>query len=784
MAIIVKCSCRQRFSAGDGLAGKQIACPSCGKPLAIPAANVATQAGGSSKTATSSNRTAHSPSDVAAKNETLGALGLADTSQGRERRLNAIVAEYLEAAENGRTPDQSEVVRRYPEFQAELIDFFASQKEVSRVAGTLRRAAAPSVSNRGGNRFGNFELLAEIGRGGMGVVYKAKQLNLGRVVALKMILAGRLASETDIQRFQTEAEIVAKLDHPHIVPILEFGQEDGHPYFTMKLIDGPSLDRELLRFAQDPRRAACLVATLAGAVEYAHGKGLLHRDLKPSNIVLDASGKPYITDFGLAKRIEEDSLLTRTGDMIGTPGYMAPEQAANPRGTQTRAVDIYGLGAILYACLTGRPPFQGETPLKTQERLLQTEPIPPRTYNSRLDAALETICLKCLKKHPSGRYASARELADDLQRWLAGKPIRARLRKAFPRFPKLVGRRPAIVASIGSVACLAIVLSILGAWDSGRVGSATQVAGARATTAGSNSAENGANDLRLPHDFAFNKFTTVRDKTPISELIQGDYQMMERENPHQMILLQGRDKITGLYGNGLQVPDKPNKVDGISFSATFFFVPQPFACYRDDKLLGIWDPQKRELRAAAPDEAEPVFKAPGNQQSTPPMTSQPPAKPSTASPQKQPEAANIQVLNWSTARNLPESDLGGSVSLTDEAKSQGYEFVTVDVRVPSDIIDPDPERDAEWKRKGAWTYLMKLEQFKLHAPGGSTRTAIASHYKFKGYIASDLQGGDSQKPAYMDISVAFTVERQLAERGTLKFQYKNNPLVDLADRTK
>jgi hypothetical protein len=616
MAIIVRCSCRQRFSAGDGLAGREVACPSCGKPLAIPEANVATQAGGSSKTATSSNRTAVSPSAVAKNHDTLGALGLADASQGRERRLDAIVTEYMEAAERGQSPDQNEFLRRYPEFEAELTEFFASHKEVDRFAGALRAAAAPSVSVGDGKRFGNFELLAEIGRGGMGVVYKAKQLNLGRVVALKMILAGRLASKTDIQRFQTEAEIVAKLDHPHIVPILEFGQHDGHPFFTMKLIDGSSLDRELLRFAQDPRRAACLVATIATAVEYAHQKGLLHRDLKPSNIVLDAAGKPYITDFGLAKKIEVDSRLTRTGDLLGTPSYMAPEQAASPRAAVSRAVDVYGLGAILYATLTGRPPFQGETPLKTQERLLQSEPTPPRTYNSRVDAELETICLKCLEKNPSARYATAKDVADDLQRWVAGKPIAARPIGPFRRMAKLAKRRPVAAAAIGIVASVAVVLSIR-PWVPETANAANQIAGAQAATAGSNAAKSGASNLRLPDDFAFIKFTTVNVKTPINDLINDDCQVTASGNPLQMTLSKGRDKITGLFGKGLQAH---NVVDGISLSGkvgpiTFYFEPEPFACYRDDKLLGVWDSDKKALRAAAAGEAEPILKDSEKQES-------------------------------------------------------------------------------------------------------------------------------------------------------------------------
>ena len=295
----------------------------------------------------------------------------------------------------------------------------------------------------------------------MGVVYKARQVTLNRPVALKMIKAGLLADDDQLQRFQNEAESVALLDHPGIVPVYEVGEHEGQRYFSMKLIDGGNLADQLVSFKDDPGAVATLMIETAEAVQHAHMRGILHRDLKPANILIDAQGHPHITDFGLAKRIESDVELTQSGAILGTPAYMSPEQAAGNRGSITTATDVYGLGAILYALLTGKAPFGGESVIETLDAVRNRPPEPPTKRNAKVPRDLELICLKCLEKNPADRYPTAGALADDLRRWAAGEPVSVRAAGAMERVAKWARRKPTLAAAY-TLGLLTVFLGGLG----------------------------------------------------------------------------------------------------------------------------------------------------------------------------------------------------------------------------------------------------------------------------------------------------------------------------------
>src|SRR5438876_7367823 len=303
--------------------------------------------------------------------------------------------------------------------------------------------------------FGDYEVLEEIGRGGQGVVYRARQKSLNRIVALKVIGLGRWATRAHIKRFRLEAEAAASLNHPCIVPIYEVGERDGACYFSMGLVEGGQLDAVAKREPLPIRHAAELVAKLARTVHYAHERGILPRDIKPGNILLDAKAEPLLTDFGLARLVETESTVTRTIEVLGTPSYMAPEQASANNTQLTSATDVYGLGAVLYQLLTGHPPFAGGTTYETIKLLLETDPRQPRQLNPKIDRDLSTICLKCLEKDPKRRYPSALALAEDLERWLKHEPIQARRTGIFTRGRKWVRRNPTSALLAASLVGLA-----------------------------------------------------------------------------------------------------------------------------------------------------------------------------------------------------------------------------------------------------------------------------------------------------------------------------------------
>jgi TolB-like protein/Flp pilus assembly protein TadD/predicted Ser/Thr protein kinase len=305
---------------------------------------------------------------------------------------------------------------------------------------------------------GDYELLEEIGRGGQGVVFRARQKSLNRIVALKVIGLGQWATPAHLKRFRLEAEAAASLDHPCIVPIYEVGERDGQCYFSMKFVEGGQLDEVVEHSPISTRQMAELVAKVARTVHYAHEHGILHRDIKPGNILLDAKGEPQLTDFGLARLVESESTVTRTLEVLGTPSYMAPEQAAGNNANLTAATDVYGLGAVLYQLVTGHSPFAGGTTYETIKLLLESEPRPPRLWNPKIDRDLSTICLKCLEKDPQRRYSSALALAQDLERWLKHEPIQARRVGVAARGKKWLQRNPT-VAAVGALS-LALITAV------------------------------------------------------------------------------------------------------------------------------------------------------------------------------------------------------------------------------------------------------------------------------------------------------------------------------------
>jgi serine/threonine protein kinase/Tfp pilus assembly protein PilF len=309
--------------------------------------------------------------------------------------------------------------------------------------------------------FGDYELLEEIGRGGQGVVYRARQKSLNRTVALKVIGLGQWSSTPHLKRFRHEAEAAASLEHPQIVPIYEIGERDGSCYFSMKFVEGGQLDEVVSRNPISIQRAAELLVKIARTVQFAHEHGILHRDIKPGNILLDRGGEPHLTDFGLARLLEQESTITNSFDVLGTPSYMSPEQAAGHIKELTPAADVYSLGAVFYQMLTGEPPFAGGTTYDTIRMVLESEPGNPRARNPKIDVDLATICLKCLEKNPQNRYETAAALADDVERWLRHEPIKARRAGVFIRGKKWLQRNPSTAISAVSLAAFVAALGVI-----------------------------------------------------------------------------------------------------------------------------------------------------------------------------------------------------------------------------------------------------------------------------------------------------------------------------------
>jgi serine/threonine-protein kinase len=416
--------------------------------------------------------------------------------------LDVAIAEFLEAQANGRPADRAALLGRHPAVRAELEEFFADHDRMQRLSAPLRGLSSshllpssedPTLDGQTLSgalaprdhvqveRVGKYQIESELGRGGMGVVYRARDTELNRPVALKMVSAGRFAAADDLERFRGEARLAAGLAHPGIVPIYEAGEWQGLPFFAMGLVEGVSLADLIRERPLPPQAAARLLKKIAGAVAFAHGRGVIHRDLKPANILLaraDASEskphslkgyattevdayEPAITDFGLAKRLDVDEHLTTTGQVLGTPAYMPPEQAAGSRREIGEASDIYSLGAILYAMLTGRPPFVAESPVEVILQVLERDPELPQKINPAVPSELAAICLKCLEKSADRRYISAQALAADLERFLQHEPPEAG-RGSLLRWVRRWGRREPVAAwHLGGLVFILLLVQVI-----------------------------------------------------------------------------------------------------------------------------------------------------------------------------------------------------------------------------------------------------------------------------------------------------------------------------------
>lgn len=378
-------------------------------------------------------------------------------------RLNEAIAAFEEARDSGSTPNPLDWLTRFPDVADRLREYFVN-------AQNLRGLTRPPSDNSPlppNGAFADYDILELISSGGMGVVYKARRKSTQQIVALKLIRPDLLQGLSPehrrkiLERFVTEAQVAALLEHDNIVKVYDVGENSGHPYYSMRYVEGKSLSGLIQEGQMPPKQAAAYIEQVARAVHLAHQHGIIHRDLKPNNILVDAqSDRPLVADFGLAKLTDRNQDLTQTRDIMGAPPYMSPEQAQNS-ALVTTATDVYGLGATLYALLTGQPPFQGDTPVATLKKVLEDEPTPPRKLNPAVPRDLETICLKCLEKDPSKRYASAMKLVDDLESWREGRPIAARPLGNVERVTKWVQRRP-VVAGLMALSALLAFFAVTG----------------------------------------------------------------------------------------------------------------------------------------------------------------------------------------------------------------------------------------------------------------------------------------------------------------------------------
>lgn len=382
-------------------------------------------------------------------------------SERQENTLDELIAEYIQACETGKSQDTDELIARHPEYAEELREFFRIQMRIRGVTQPISAEMFGQHEDEARGLFGDYELLELVARGGMGVVYRARQRSLNRIVALKMVLSERLTSERNLQRFQAEAETAANLKHPNIVVIHDVGQHDGQTFYSMAFVEGPSLSRMVRENPLPPDTAARYVCSVARAMAYAHSQGVLHRDLKPSNILIDLDDQPQVTDFGLAMRVDQESSLTLSGEILGTPSYMSPEQALAKRNQIGPRSDVYSLGAVLYELLTGRPPFRAASSLETIRQLVESTAPAPRLLNSMVPRDLETITMKCLEKNPTQRYRTADELAEELDRFQRGAPILARPISRPERFRRWCMAHP-LIALLTGIACTLLMVILIG----------------------------------------------------------------------------------------------------------------------------------------------------------------------------------------------------------------------------------------------------------------------------------------------------------------------------------